>query len=158
MLMEISIFNFCSDMSGDVWGVLIHHQWCLGRGLGPSVIKFFSKKNIFSRTSGNGHRFPHGIPYILLSILRSTLGPYSAMKRCAPAWNHRFPNGIPYILLSILRSTLSPYSAMKRCAPAWNHRFPYGIPYILLSILKSTLGPYSAMKRCAPAWNHRFSI
>jgi hypothetical protein len=38
-------------MSGDVWGVLIHHPWCLGRDLGPLVINSFRKKN---RTSGNG--------------------------------------------------------------------------------------------------------
>ena len=47
------MFNLFSDMSRDVWDMLIHHHWCLGRDLGPSVINFFSKKNILSRTSGN---------------------------------------------------------------------------------------------------------
>ena len=47
----MSIFNFVSDMSGDLRDMLIHHQWCLGRGLEPPVIKIFSI--FFSRTSGN---------------------------------------------------------------------------------------------------------
>jgi hypothetical protein len=46
-------------MSGDVWGVLIYHQWSLGADLEPPVINFFPKKNMFSRTSGN----------VLISIL-----------------------------------------------------------------------------------------
>ena len=54
MLMKVSVFNLFSNMSGDVWGMLIYHHWCLGRDLEPSVIKFFSEKNIFSRRSGNG--------------------------------------------------------------------------------------------------------
>ena len=33
--------------------MLIYHQWCLGRDLGPPVINFFSKKKYVSRTSGN---------------------------------------------------------------------------------------------------------
>ena len=54
---KIPIFNFFSGMSGDVWGVLIYHQWCLGADLEPPVIKIFSI--FFSRTSGN----------VLISIL-----------------------------------------------------------------------------------------
>ena len=64
-------------MSGEVRGVLIYHQWSLGADLEPPVINFFSKENIFSRTSGN----------VLISILalsdRQTepsgahLGPFS---------------------------------------------------------------------------------
>ena len=33
--------------------MLMYHQWSVGRHLEPSVIKFFSKKQSFSRTSGN---------------------------------------------------------------------------------------------------------
>jgi hypothetical protein len=29
------------------------YHWCLGRDLGPSVIKIFSEKELFPRTSGN---------------------------------------------------------------------------------------------------------
>ena len=53
MLTKMSIFDFFSDMSGDLWGVLIHHHWCLGADLEPPVINLFSKKPIDSRTSGN---------------------------------------------------------------------------------------------------------
>ena len=53
MLTNISIFNFFSDVSRDVRGVLGHHHWCLGRDLGPSVINFFSKNKVVPRTSGN---------------------------------------------------------------------------------------------------------
>ena len=76
-LSKISIFNFVSGMSGDVRGVLIHHQWCQTRDLEPPVINFLSKKKIVPRKSGN----------VLISILalsdRQTepsgvdLGPFS---------------------------------------------------------------------------------
>ena len=49
----MSIFNFVSDVSRDVRGVLGHHHWCLGPHLEPSVINFFFEKDFFSRTSGN---------------------------------------------------------------------------------------------------------
>ena len=48
-----SIFKFFPGMSGDVWGVLIYHQWCQTRDLEPPVINFLSKKKIVPRTSGN---------------------------------------------------------------------------------------------------------
>ena len=53
MSTTISIFNFFSDVSREVGGVLMYHQWCLGRDLEPPVINFFSKQKKCSRTSGN---------------------------------------------------------------------------------------------------------
>ena len=53
MSTKISIFNFFPDVSREVRGVLIYHQWSLGRGLEPPMINFFSKKKVCSRTSGN---------------------------------------------------------------------------------------------------------
>ena len=53
MLTNKLIFDFFSDVSRDLRDMLIHHHWCLGRDLGPSVINFFSKKKVCSRTSGN---------------------------------------------------------------------------------------------------------
>ena len=53
MLKKTSTFYFFSNTSRDLRDMLIHHHWYQRRDLGPSVINFFSKRNICFRTSGN---------------------------------------------------------------------------------------------------------
>ena len=46
-LSNISIFKFFPDVSREVWGVLIYHQWCQRPDLEPPVINFLTKKKLF---------------------------------------------------------------------------------------------------------------
>ena len=91
-------------MSRDVRGLLIYHHWCLERDLELSVINFFSNKNMFSRTSGNG----------LISILALS------DHRKDPSGTHLCPFSYFFIFFYLISIIGRPFRHNRL---SWGHNF-----------------------------------